>query len=425
MYKLAVITAVNPHQIGGFDLTQSPLVTPNKLIVFCAPQNETYLRDFRQNFDPELKNTHFIHYDDHNTDAWHLYSSRLAEKFTENRNEIYNALVDLNRFAFIRDYFSKNFFQVSHVMWMDWNSPYNSLLKNTGLRNLSVCQEAQTLFAKEGGLEPSMFIVPQEMAWNFYYLNKLEHRETINGGVLLSQSEYFSILLGKYSSQIVLVGGDTENIVNILQEEKEPCPPEPINTDSSLVVVVNHYQHDTSWINRLNYPAVVYNKNPSDFDKYTKNLPNVGFDSIVYFTYIIENYDNLPDYVCFLQDDPFFHCMDVIQIVNNFAFDREFVPMGTSYYLGAHDWVMSETYAERVALPFARPLKMITSCQSIISKNKILTRSKEFYQLLISTIDKTVKCPENYAIENLWPTIFSFNEELVPCLNCKGHGDKQ
>jgi len=185
-----------------------------------------------------------------------------------------------------------------------------------------------------------------------------------------------------------------------LCEQNEPTLPLAKHSKERIAVVVNHYQHDTSWINRLHYNVSVYNKNPNEFDLYELNIPNVGFDSIVYFTYIIDNYDNLPEYVAFLQDDPFFHCMDVIQIINNFEFDRDFVPMGTSYYLGGHDWKMSEDYAEKVGLAFQRPLKMITSCQSIIKRDLILKRPKEFYQLLVSTIDKTVKCSDNYAIEN-------------------------
>ena len=68
---------------------------------------------------------------------------------------------------------------------------------------------------------------------------------------------------------------------------------------------------------------------------------------------------------------------------------------------------------------------MITSCQCIVSKERVLKREKSFYELLVSTIDKQVKSSENYAIENLWPTILSFNEDLIPCINCKGHGDNQ
>ena len=76
----------------------------------------------------------------------------------------------------------------------------------------------------------------------------------------------------------------------------------------NLVVVICHYQEDLSWTKDLEHPYVVYNKNYKEAHKYAMNLPNVGFDSIAYFKYIIDMYEFLPNYVCFSQDDPFFHC---------------------------------------------------------------------------------------------------------------------
>jgi hypothetical protein len=44
------------------------------------------------------------------------------------------------------------------------------------------------------------------------------------------------------------------------------------------------------------------------------------------------------------------------------------------------------------------------------------------YLKIISTIDKQVKSQENYCIENLWPTILNYNEEIeVGCQHCGGY----
>jgi len=211
----------------------------------------------------------------------------------------------------------------------DWNAEFLKDMEGKSIKNLELCAEAQTLFTdSQGEVLPEIFVVPQEMAWNFYYLNKLEHRDYILSGNLKTQKEYFSILLGKYSNQINLCC-NVANLAEKLTTDKQPDLPVAKFPSNKLEVVVNHYQHDTSWVDRLFFNVSVYNKNPNEHFLYELNLPNVGFDSIVYFTYIIDNYDNLPEYVAFLQDDPFFHCMDVIQIINNFNFDRDFVPMGT------------------------------------------------------------------------------------------------
>ena len=416
--------------VTGFELNASPfdvenslsLKVNNNLIIFCPSTLCDFIAGIRQKYDPNLEKTHIQVYSPSN-DAQHLYYNNLKQIFSGDENKIYSSILKLNRLAFIRDMGMINPFKASHFLWIDHD--YKNNLPE--VKNLEICIEKVIHFCKieNNGTQKlcdQIFIIPQEMAWAYYYWNKLEHRPTLGGNVLLEYSDYFEKLTNKLPN---IVEVKTEEPVLLLMQAKEFIPLPVEKFDKSLVVVVNHYQYDTSWVSRLNHPAVVYNKNPNHTHLYDINLPNLGFDTIVYLRYIIDNYDNLPDYICFLQDDPFFHCMDVIQIVNNFKFDKDFVPMSTSYYLGGHDWKMSEDYAERVGLQFQRPLKMITSCQCIVSKERVLKREKSFYELLVSTIDKQVKSSENYAIENLWPTILSFNEDLIPCINCKGHGDNQ
>ena len=390
----------------------------NNLIVYAPHRLEEQLLSFRKQYDPDLTKTHVMFYFD-NTDAKHLYNENLVNLLGDDKKQIQQCLLKLNRLAFIRDMGMVNPFKTSHFLWIDADVK----LPFEKVENYELCVEKVVHFIDNDGIiDDRIFIVPQEMAWAYYYWNKLEHRETIHSHVLLPFNQYFEILNKKLDSIIEVKIGSP---FDILSQNKDFVPLPVEDFDKTLTVVVNHYQHDTSWVSRLNHPVSVYNKNPNDTHLFELNLPNVGFDTIVYLRFIIDNYDNLPDYMCFLQDDPFFHCMDTIQIVNNFKFDREFVPMSTSYYLGGHDWKMSEDYAARVGLEFVRPLKMITSCQCIVSKKLVLQRKKEFYELLVSTIDQHVKSSENYAIENLWPTILGFNEELVPCLNCRGYGDKQ
>jgi hypothetical protein len=91
-----------------------------------------------------------------------------------------------------------------------------------------------------------------------------------------------------------------------------------------LTVVICHFKEDLTWISNIKHKVIVYNKNPNEVDLYEINLPNVGFDTIVYLKYIIDNYDNLPDYVCFSQDNPFYHCPRFIQKVNEFDFTKKF-----------------------------------------------------------------------------------------------------
>jgi hypothetical protein len=182
----------------------------------------------------------------------------------------------------------------------------------------------------------------------------------------------------------------------------------------NLTVVVCHFQENLDWIKQIKYPVVVYNKNPDKNNLYEKNLPNVGYDAIAYLTYIIDNYDNLPDFVCFSQDDPFTHCPNFINNVNNFDTTQSFYPLGISYIRDV-DSIVKETvqYAENVHIEYNLPIKFISGAQCIVSKKLILQRSKESYEKIKKSIPLEVKSQINYLIEYLWPTILGFNETLV------------
>ncbi len=188
----------------------------------------------------------------------------------------------------------------------------------------------------------------------------------------------------------------------------------------NLVVVICHFKENLGWVSNLNHPYVIYNKNPNNAGKYHFDLPNVGFDTIVYLKYIIDNYDNLPDYVCFSQDDPFYHCPNFLTKVNEFDFTKKFHPLGISY-IRTVDQIVKETidYADSVGIKYELPIKFINSAQCIVSKELILMREKESYQRIKDSIPNQVISHTNYLIEYLWPTILNFNKELQESrINC-------
>lgn len=188
-----------------------------------------------------------------------------------------------------------------------------------------------------------------------------------------------------------------------------------------LIVVICHFIEDLAWVKDLKHPYVIYNKNPKHNHKFEHNLPNVGFDTVAYLTYIIDNYDNLPDYVCFSQDNPFYHCPSVINKINNFNFDKDFVPLGISY-VRDQAAILNRTieYAEKNGIKIVQPIKFINSAQCIVSKKLILSNAKDFYERIRETLPKhEIKNETNYIVEYLWPSIFGFNEELkISFYNC-------
>lgn len=187
-----------------------------------------------------------------------------------------------------------------------------------------------------------------------------------------------------------------------------------------LIVIVCHYNRDLEWLKTLKHPYIVYNKNPKNNDKFENNLPNVGFDTIVYLKYIIDNYDNLPDYVCFSQDFPFDHCPSFVDKVNNFDFKTEYYPLGCTYIRDGNELTLTINYANQNDIVYKEPIKFISSAQCIVSKKLILKNKVDYYIKVMDTLPKTqIITHTNYCVEYLWPTILNFNEELNLSLhNC-------
>lgn len=186
-----------------------------------------------------------------------------------------------------------------------------------------------------------------------------------------------------------------------------------------LLVVICHFQEHLEWTKELKHSFVVYNKNPLHIDRFEHNFPNTGYDSMAYLNYIIENYNNLPEFVCFTQDNPFVHYPPFLKKVNDFDFSVEFIPLGISYIRDNPDIIGKVVkYAEINGIPYTLPIKFSAGHQYIISKKLILKNSLDFYRRILNTLSKTeIKTDLNYTLEYLWPTLFHFNDELVVSRN--------
>ena len=139
-----------------------------------------------------------------------------------------------------------------------------------------------------------------------------------------------------------------------------------------MVVVICHFKENLDWVKNLKHRYIIYNKNSEEQHLYDINLPNVGFDTIVYLKYIIDNYDNLPDFVCFSQDNPFFHCENFLDKVNEFDFTKKFLPLGKTYIRDTIELERTIKYANNNQITYELPIKFINSAQCIVSKELIL-----------------------------------------------------
>ena len=81
---------------------------------------------------------------------------------------------------------------------------------------------------------------------------------------------------------------------------------------SELVIVVSRYNEDISSFIPYNNNLMVYNKGVNDINRsinhnYVKIVPNLGREAGTYCNFILDNYENLPNYIIFTQANPSNH----------------------------------------------------------------------------------------------------------------------
>lgn len=73
--------------------------------------------------------------------------------------------------------------------------------------------------------------------------------------------------------------------------------------------VISRYSEDVSWVKSYTDDYIVYNKGAALGEDYKELLlPNVGNNQRDIFEFIFRNYNNLPEFIAFLQGTPFDHC---------------------------------------------------------------------------------------------------------------------
>lgn len=89
-------------------------------------------------------------------------------------------------------------------------------------------------------------------------------------------------------------------------------------------LVVSYYKENLTWLNKINdYKITVYNKSDVEIPN-TIKLNNVGREMHTYFHHIVNNYNNLSDWVFFTQGEPFDH-------VKNYDWILDVFPNSLSY----------------------------------------------------------------------------------------------
>lgn len=91
----------------------------------------------------------------------------------------------------------------------------------------------------------------------------------------------------------------------------------------------------------------------------------------------------------FLQGNPFDHCGDTINIINNYDFSSHFVPLGDIVNLSTSHTSINDQiikYSTEIGFKVTFPVNMVPGGQYIISKDLILKNDIEFYKKILNSL---------------------------------------
>jgi len=167
-----------------------------------------------------------------------------------------------------------------------------------------------------------------------------------------------------------------------------------MNEIPSFKIIVSKYNEDIKWTDYFyKSDIIIYDKSLKPIPG-SIPLPNVGMNQHTYFHYIVNNYYNLPDYVIFLQGNPFDHMKRDITSEN---FQQKIYELILSkpetikdvYIPNWHIHTLNELspglkvpeyYEYFFGVKFPGVIKFTSGSQYIIPKSRILERPLEFYE---------------------------------------------
>ena len=204
-------------------------------------------------------------------------------------------------------------------------------------------------------------------------------------------------------------------------------------------LIIARYHEPLNWlkyIDKSNNDIFIYNKGNDDIF-YHKKLPNVGRESHTILTYIVDNYDSLPEHCIFLQGDPSAHTEHDSSVVTNIDLRdkvfankiNNFIP-GNNYHGFSFNyfsvtgtgnpphmsWQYRDTPPHSPRSIFIHTLSQneervkhieyparVAAC-FYVPKANILRHSKEVYKILLDEHYIFEKMP--YVLECAWHLIF-------------------
>lgn len=210
-------------------------------------------------------------------------------------------------------------------------------------------------------------------------------------------------------------------------------------SEVKVQIVVARYNEDVNWLKGATN-VIVYNKGDglSDMNNVVP-LPNVGREAHTYLHHIVENYERLADVTLFTQAKISDHgypeninalkerlITPALQTGSSDNFCRMYKGQrpgaDPDFNLKIRKWliesfnvspssvdkiVFSDWFKQFVNPVYPNPLQFYGGAIFAIAKERILTRAKEYYQILLSQLEKENAPIEAHFLERSWLYVFN------------------
>lgn len=193
-------------------------------------------------------------------------------------------------------------------------------------------------------------------------------------------------------------------------------------------IIVSRYNEDLSWLLPFKDISIIYNKGPfhpllNNFN--VINLPNYGRESNTYLNYIIENYNNLPEYNIFFQGKIFDHSplsiedyfkendfngyiryieMNILKKnIRHFGKWKENINSMRTSNLTVYDWLNKYVELDISNQEYAG---IVWGANFSVSKKLIQEKPVDFYKYLLRFVNYHFNPEEGHFFERSWNLIF-------------------
>lgn len=194
------------------------------------------------------------------------------------------------------------------------------------------------------------------------------------------------------------------------------------------LAVISRFNENLDWVNELKISYLIYNKGENNIHFPSTLLPNTGREGNTYLTYIIKNYNNLPEEIAFLQGKPFDHCEKILTYLNNpyttditYQIDNKVIFLMNKhqekYYLECdingndingnigHSGLPIKEILDQIGIYYRGPFIFSQGAQYLISKICILSKPLNWWENIYQVYNNNPSSP--WVFERIWPLIYA------------------